>query len=181
VTTLTFERCPISLEGVEDRTAIDLVEVAFSNLANLDGLQALPCLRTLRVHYCRRLSDISALEGLSKLADVTFYSTPRLSDYGALARIKSLESIELNGPYRVDSIRPFQNLPRLKHLALSRVKVNDGDYTPILENTAIQEVFWYGAPFKPPALSEIKRQRPDLLIGGNSAFDAKRATKLSAA
>jgi hypothetical protein len=91
--------------------------------------------------------------------------------------VASLEDIGLNGPYKVACIRPFRNLPRLKHLALSRVKVSDQDYSPIIENSAIQEVFWHGAPFAPPALSEIKRQRPGLLIGGNDVFNAKRTIK----
>ncbi len=178
---LIFERSPLILEGIKDAESVELLEIAFCNAISLDGVECLANLRTLRIHYCRLLSDISALAKLSKLQSVTFYSTPKLTDYSPLKSVASLVDIELNGSYKVSSIRPFRNLPNLRHLTLSRVKVADGDYSPILENAAIQEVFWHGAPFPPPALSEIKRQRPKLLIGGNGVFAAARVPKGSEA
>ena len=177
MTTLRFERTLVRLDDLKDAAAVDVLEISFSKVVNLDGVEQLHNLKTIRCYYCRLLSDITALAGLTKLTSVTFYSTPRLINYSPLMHVASLEDIQLNGPYRVDSIRPFLKLTRLTHLALSRVKVVDGDYSPIIENSAIQEVFWHGAPFPPPALSEIKRQRPGLLIGGNAVFTNQRAVE----
>ncbi len=171
--TLQFEKSSVSFADVDQAHEVDAVEIAFCNLTNLNGIETLPLLRVLRVHYCRYLTDISALSSLQYLEEVVFYSTPQLRRYDAL-QSPSLTAVSLNGPYEIDSIRPFAELKKLESLDLSRVKVVDGDYQPIVANTSLKRVFWHGAPFAPPALSEIKRLRPDLLIGGNGVHNRNR-------
>ena len=168
--TLRFDKSSVSFADVDQVREIDTVEIAFCNLTNLNGIENLPLLKVLRVHYCRYLTDISALSSLQHLDEVIFYSTPQLRQYDAL-QSSSLTAISLNGPYEIDSIRPIAELKALEYLALSRVKVVDGDYQPIVANRSLKRVFWHGAPFAPPALSEIKRLRPDLLIGGNGVHN----------
>jgi hypothetical protein len=172
---LQFERTPVSFLAVQDACDIDTLEIAFCNLANLDGIERLEKLRTLRVHYCRHLHDVSAISSLQHLESVDFYSTPQLRKYDALRLVSSINAVTLSGPHEVESIRPLAELASLEYLGLSRVKVADKDYGPIVENKAIRRVFWHGAPFQPPALSEIKRLRPDLLIGGNGVHARGRS------
>lgn len=53
------------------------------------------------------------------------------------------------------------------YLGLSQVKVKDNDYSPILQSKSLERVFWCGSPFKVPALKELRKLRPDIVIGGN--------------
>ena len=62
-------------------------------------------------------------------------------------------------------------LPGLQELSLSRVKIIDGNYDPIIKCPTLKKVFWFGGPFKKPALQTIKKERPDMLIGGNAVVN----------
>jgi hypothetical protein len=174
---LSFDKSTVEFENIENPLDVDILEIAFCNLTTLRGIERLARVSTIRIHYCRSLFDIAEISKLIQLKAITFYGTPQLLDYAPLEGVFSIEAIELNGSYKVASIRPFAKLPNLEYLALSRVKVVDGDYQPIILNKTLKRVFWHGGPFAPPALSEIKRLRPDILIGGNGVHNVNRIVK----
>ena len=162
-----FAACPQSR-----REHVTSLAISFCNLVALDGIVIFRNLTELRIHYCRELRDISALSDLTKLESITLYSTPKVFDCSPLALVSTLTAIELNGGYKIASIRGFENLPNLEYLALSRVKVADSDYQPIIDSKSLRRVFWHGGPFPPPSLKHIRKMRPDIAIGGNAVMQA---------
>lgn len=114
------------------------------------------------------MSDISSIGELTELKRINLYSLPNVEVQFPLERLTKLESLTFNGVKQLQTIQGIETLPNLTYLGLSRVKVGDDDYTPILRSPSLKRVFWFGGPFKSPALKEIKRRRPDILVGGNA-------------
>lgn len=164
--TIRFERELVDFSRVPK--AVVRIEIAFCDLASLAGIQRLSRVQDLQIHYCRSLTDISAIGELSQLKRINLYSLPNVQQQFAVERLKQLEDLTYNGVKELNTIRGIESLPNLTYLGLSRVKVSDGDYSPIVESPSLKRVFWFGGPFKAPALREIKRLRPDILVGGNA-------------
>ncbi len=169
-----FDHQPVDFAAfTEDRGEhVELLEIAFCNLVSLNGISVFRNLKELRIHYCKELRDISAISELGSLEDVTLYSTPKVFDCSPLVQVSTINAIALNGAYKIASIKGFETLPHLEYLALSRVKVADLDYEPIINSKSLRRVFWHGGPFPPPSLKEIKKRRPDIAIGGNAVMQA---------
>jgi len=165
---IRFEREPVDFSRVANPKAAVRVEIAFCNLTSLSGIQRLSRIQDLQIHYCRSLTDISEIGELTHLKRINLYSLPNVQRQFSVEQLNRLEDLTYNGVKQLGTIRGIESLPKLTYLGLSQVKVFDGDYAPIVESPSLGRVFWFGGPFKSPALKEIKQLRPDLLIGGNA-------------
>lgn len=167
--TARFERETVLFETIGDPLSVSRLEIAFCDLPTLQGIHRLTRLAQIHIHYCRSLIDISQLMRLRRLRQINLYCLPNV-EYGFEACVfRELESLSYNNVSDLASIRGIEKLKKLSYLGLSRVKVLDGDFTPIINCKSLQRVFWHGAPFEPPAMKEIRKLRPDILIGGNNA------------
>jgi len=166
--TVRYEREPVEFDAITKPKAVHKLEIAFCDVENLSGIERLEGLRELQIHYCRSLRDMSALEKLRTLTWINLYGIPNVEVEFCPSSFPQLEHLSYNAVAKLSSIRGIQRLKRLTNLGLSRVKVLDGDYSPILESKSLRRVFWFGGPFKAPALREIRRRRPDIVIGGNA-------------
>ena len=63
---------------------------------------------------------------------------------------RELESLSYNNVSDLASIREIKKLKKLSYLGLSRVKVLDGDFTPIINCKSLQRVFWHGIRLSRP-------------------------------
>lgn len=164
-----FERVPVLFESIDNPAKVDRLEIAFCDLTTLQGIHRLTHLTQIHIHYCRSLMDISQLMQLRRLQQINLYSLPNVANGIDPGVFPELESLSFNNVRELPSIRGIEKLMNLNYLGLSRVKVLDGDFSPIINCKSLQRVFWHGAPFPSPALKEIRKQRPDILIGGNNA------------
>jgi len=168
---LRFERQPIQFQEVKSPSVVKHLEIAFCDLGSLDGIDCLSSLEEIHVSYCRHLHDISAIDQLKHLRKINLYSLPNVRVHFSPAEPEQLVDLAYNNVRDLPTIRGIERLRHLVDLGLSRVTVLDGDYEPIIKCMSLQRVFWHGGPFKSPALREIRHQRPDLLIGGNSVVN----------
>ncbi len=166
---LRFEREPVLFDHVAAPANIERLEIAFCDVQCLDGIHRLRNLDEIHVYYCRLLRDLSQLERVRRLRKINLYCLPNVEIEFHPGKFPRLEHLSYNNVARLSSIQGIEKLQRLKHLGLSRVKVLDGDYMPIVKCKGLKRVFWHGAPFKSPAMMEIRRIRPDILVGGNRA------------
>lgn len=167
--TVRFERESVLFENIVDPANVDRLEIAFCDLKTLQRIHRLTHLTQLHLYYCRSLIDISQLMRLRRLRQINLYCLPNVENGLELGVFRELESLSYNNISALGSIRGIEKLKKLSYLGLSRVKVLDGDFTPIIDCKSLQRVFWHGAPFPSPAMKEIRKLRPDILIGGNRA------------
>lgn len=165
---LRFERRPVRFDDVALPDDVRTIEIAFCDVETLVGIERLANVEEIFVHYAKALRDASAIGRLKRLRKVVLYGLPKLCVEFRPGDLPRLERLSFTGVGKLSTIRGIEKLKRLQYLGLSRTKVSDGDYRPIVESKSLERVFWHGAPFPPPALQEIRRMRPDLKVGGNS-------------
>jgi hypothetical protein len=164
-----FERQPVLFDSVADAKKVVRLEIAFCDIQSLDGIQRLGNLTEVHIHYCRSLRDLSQLSHMKRLRQINLYCLPIVEVEFQPNELAQLESLSYTNVASLTSIRGIEKLKHLNYLGLSRVKVLDEDYMPIINCKSLKRVFWHGAPFKPPAMKEIRHMRPDILVGGNCA------------
>lgn len=157
------------LESIDFPDTYTSLSISKSRITHLSGLENFTNLDNLSIYYCRNLEDLSNISQLKKLKQLVLYSLPKHTQNYELAHLSNLESLSFTNIKNLESIKEIEHLKSLIYLGLSNTKVTDGDYMPIISNTSLRRVFWFGAPFKSPALKNIKNARPDLVIGGNNA------------
>ena len=166
--TLHYGKEVVNFADVANPTEIERLEIGFCNVKDLTGIACLRGLRQIHIHYCRMLEDISHIEDLHTLVQINLFSLPKVEinlNVTKLPNLKSLSYTTVNG---LLTIRGIDELTQLTHLGLSRAKVQDEDYSPIVRSKSLKRVFWVGAPFERPALQELRKLRPDIIIGGNA-------------
>lgn len=166
--TVRFEREPVDFSVVAEPKGVQRLEIAFCNVQSLAGIERFSKLREVHIHYCRELRDVSHLGKVPTLTRVALYCLPKVEVEFSPADLPRLEALSYNAVNKLSSIQGIEKLKRLTELGLSRVKVWDGDYMPIVHSKSLKRVFWFGGPFKAPALKEIRRLRPDIVVGGNA-------------
>jgi hypothetical protein len=180
IKTLRFEKETVNFTDVVSPDEIERLEIAFCNLTDLTGITCLSGLREISIHYCRFLRDISHIGNLQTLENIVLFSLPKVEINFNVTGLSKLIELSYTTVSGISSIRGIEELPKLISLGLSQVKVTDGDYSPIVRSKSLERVFWFGSPFKTPALKELRTLRPDIVIGGNSYneeyFAKKRMT-----
>lgn len=163
-----FERQPVLFGDITDPTTVSRLEIVFCNVETLDGIKRLTHVEEIHIYYCRSLRDISQLERLRRLRKISLYCLPNVEVEFDPKNFPHLQELSYNNVCKMTSLRGIEKLKQLNYLGLSRVKVLDGDYMPIVKCKSLKRVFWHGAAFKSPAINEIRRLRPDLVVGGNA-------------
>lgn len=165
---LRFEREAVRFDDIAAPKSVTRLEIAFCDVETLEGVERLANLEEASIHYARKLRDISSFGRLRKLRKIVLYGLPQLAIQFQPADLPRLEYLSFTGIGKLSTLRGIEKLKHLRYLALSRVKVLDGDYRPIVECASLERVFWHSAPFPAPALAEIRSLRPDMKVGGNS-------------
>jgi hypothetical protein len=177
IKTLRYEREVVNFEDVVNSEKIERLEIAFCNLTDISGITYLSGLRQISIYYCRFLRDISHIGDLHRLEDIVLFSLPKLEVNFSVAKLPKLERISYTTVSGITTIHGIEELTQLIYLGLSKVKVLDGDYSPIIRSKSLERVFWFGSPFQSPALQELRKLRPDIVIGGNAYNDVYWAKK----
>lgn len=168
IKTLRFEKEIVNFNDVINPEEIERLEIAFCNLTDLTEITSLIRLRQISIYYCRFLQDISHISNLKSLEDIDLYSLPKVEINFKVNELPKLIGLKYTSVKEINSIRGIEELTQLKFLGLSQVKIIDGDYSPIVLSKSLERVFWVGSAFKSPALKELRKLRPDIVIGGNS-------------
>jgi hypothetical protein len=177
IKTLRFEKESVNFTDVVNPEEIERLEIAFCNPTTLSGITCLSGLRQISIYYCRFLRDISHIGNLQTLEAIALFSLPKTEVHFSVARLLKLKDLSYTTVSGLATIRGIEELPQLIRLCLSQVKVIDEDYSPIIQSKSLERVFWFGSPFKAPALKELRKLRPDIVIGGNAYNEVYYAKK----
>lgn len=165
--TLRYEKEDVDFAKIINPEEIECLEIAFCNLTSLFGITCLSNLSRISLYYCRFLQDISNIEDLQMLENIDLYSLPKVEVHFSISKLANLKAINYTRVGGIKTISGIEKLSKLTFLCLSQVKVIDEDYSPIIQSKSLERVFWCGSPFKVPALKELRKLRPDIVIGGN--------------
>lgn len=165
--TLRYEKEDVDFAKIINPKEIECLDIAFCNLTSLFGIACLSNLRRISLHYCRFLQDISNIEDLQMLENIILYSLPKVEMHFNISKLSNLKALSYTRVSGIETISGIEKLSKLISLGLSQVKVKDDDYSPIVQSKSLERVFWCGSPFKVPALKELRKLRPDIVIGGN--------------
>ncbi|MDU3962220.1 MAG: leucine-rich repeat domain-containing protein [Veillonella sp.] len=108
----------------------------YPDISKLENLQELEYLSIGSGRGVLSIEPISKLENLVALSIENFQ---KIHDYSSLANLKKLESLSLEGDFAspknldVQSLNFLRDMQQLRFFSLLTARVQDGDYSPILE------------------------------------------------
>lgn len=111
---------------------IHTMDLNFSKIESLDGIEQFEKLQCLYLHYNRKLRDISSLIKVKKsLRALRIENCSGIEDFSILGELENLELLELSGSNILPSLDFLKTMSRLKTFVFS-MNVLDGDLTPCL-------------------------------------------------
>ncbi len=108
------------------------LELNQSNINSLDGVEKLKNLKSIEMHYCSKLEDISNICELKKLTKVLIDNARKINNHSAFSMVNSLEILILNSCGIILNIAFIENMNKLKEFRFVDTIIKDGDLTPCL-------------------------------------------------
>ncbi|MGK2864351.1 MAG: leucine-rich repeat domain-containing protein [Chitinophagaceae bacterium] len=115
-----------------------------STVEDISNIKSLTKLKHLKLWSFSRLKDISPLLSLKHLSVLSIDNCFKVENYDVLGKMTQLIGLELCGDtfapknLRLNSLKPFETLKKLKHLDLSSASVIDKSYESILKMTSLE-------------------------------------------
>lgn len=132
--------------SLADQTQLEGLSLKWGNYDDLTPLVGMRALRTL---VLAGASSVRSLEPLATLPDVEALCVDGLKhvrDLSPLARMRGVVDLELGGDWmssrraHVDSLAFLREMTQLRRLVLHTMVVDDLDYSPLLDLTAVRRM-----------------------------------------
>jgi internalin A len=115
------------LTEFKDLVELKYLNLSFSSIKNIHGIENMSKLKYLRLDTMRCLESLRGLsENLNKLEVLDIYNAKKLSNYEDVSMLKSLRQLELGKTGETYSISFIKSLQKLKRVGIG-FKVLDGD------------------------------------------------------
>lgn len=126
-------------------------------ISTLEGLAALPELRSLGVYLAKNLEDIDELEGRDSIEDLELESCRKLDRIDAIGGCVGLRTLNLSECGDLPSVAPLTGLTGLEVLQLfGSTNVLDGDLTPIAGLPRLRELRMRSRRHYRPSVGDIQ-------------------------
>lgn len=102
------------------------------NIQSLEGLGQYKRMENLKINYCSKLTDISALEDCQSLEVVEFESCKNIRDLTPLTTLKQLKHLKLFKCGEIPSLSFINEIPSLESIIFTETNVLDGDLSPCM-------------------------------------------------
>lgn len=119
-------------------TKLESLSLAELALDTLEGIEKIPSLESLGVHFCRKITSIEPVVSLKKLKRVHFQNCKKITSFSRLANNIHLETVDLEHCGDIDDINFVSTLPALKGLFFFGTVVNSNDLSPILKCSSLE-------------------------------------------
>ena len=138
----------------------NLVDLAMKDrprLATLEGLQALPALRTLGIYLASNLQDVSLIAERPMIDSLTLEKCRRISRLDSLQELRTLRQLNVSDCGDIETIAPLRGLSQLRHLLLyGSIRIVDDDLAPLLDLPALRELRMQGRRSYRPSVQEVQ-------------------------
>lgn len=118
-------------------------------------------LRYLHLGSGASVQDIGPITVLKNLTALSIENFQKINDYSCLTALSNLESLAIEGDgfspkyIHIDSLSFLNELPLLRFLRLLTIRLNDKDYTPILNLKNLEHLTLLGS-------KEVKKNTQNL-------------------
>ncbi len=109
----------IRLDSLATRTALQVVDLAYTSIVDFSPLSVLTNLRELVFGPSEQLSDLSFLAPLINLRELAIYGCSNLTDVSPLSKLVNLTELNLAGCTSLLDLSPLKSLTRLAELVLT--------------------------------------------------------------
>lgn len=115
-----------------------------SAIEELGSIGQLQMLRRLKLDSFTRLKDLSPIRRLQHLTHLSIENSFKIENYEVIGQLSELIGLQLSGDcfaprnLRINSLNPYTDLKKLKHLDLSSASVVDNSYEAILDMTRLE-------------------------------------------
>lgn len=120
------------LHGLFYGDELDTLDIGFSSIESLDGIETAPKMQYVKLLYNRKLKDINALGKVKNtLKTLRIENCPKIENFSVLAELENLELLEIYGSNTLPSLSFIKSMKNLKTFVFN-VNVEDGDLSPCL-------------------------------------------------
>ena len=113
--------------------SLESLQLVQSPITSLAGVEAMSRLWELELHYCARLTDVTALAARADtLQRLRLDRCRNVAGREGVARLRRLTHLSFCGDSPIPSIGFVRGMPRLRFFAFVGTDVLDGDMTPLL-------------------------------------------------
>jgi hypothetical protein len=110
-------------------------------LHNLTGIEVLPMIRQIELFRCPRLDDITALGSAQSLEEVEFDSCSLIRDIEPIGELHHLRRLLLNNCGGIKSLLPLRTCKKLERvLFIESTNIEDGNLAPLLDLPLLRDV-----------------------------------------
>ena len=111
---------------------LDTIQLTFSSIQTLDGIEAFNELQCLYLYRNRSLCDINSLSNVKTLKALRIENCSQIKDFSVLGKLKNLELLEISGSNDLVDLYFLNTMKNLKTFIFN-INVLDGDLSPCLD------------------------------------------------
>lgn len=118
-------------------------------LASLDGVGALPTLKTLSISRAAALVSLDDVGGAPALSQLSLHGCRKIAGYGALAGARALERLEVEKCSPIPSLNFISSLPKLRFLSIMDTALSDKSLQPCIDHPSLTGIALTGRGYVP--------------------------------
>ncbi len=123
---------PFKIESFISLSNLKNLELTQTQIFSLNGIDDFKNLETLKICYCPKLTDISAVVSCSKLKTLEFENDKKIEDFSCLGAMRNLKGLIISNCGDLPSLKFIESMGNLKFFSFVDTNIQDGDLTPCL-------------------------------------------------
>jgi hypothetical protein len=149
---------------------LEFITLSSLKIEDVSPIANLKNLNRLYIDSCHRMTTISSLASLKNLEYLSIENCHNIKDLELIGQLTNLKALSLNGDafapknLLINSLKPFRNLKKLKHLDLGGASIKDKTYDIVLEMPELER-FDISGSLNPSVVDEIKAKHKNLKAG----------------
>jgi len=134
----------VFFEALCQMTNLEHLTIETGSLTDISSISNLKHLRRLEFDSCSKLTKIEPLLALEKLETLVIANCFKVSNFEIIGQMTNLVALAVLGDtsaprnLRLESLKPFSNLKKLRHLDLTSTTINDNSYDTLLDMTSLE-------------------------------------------
>jgi len=147
---------------LESFSALEILELDYLQISDLEGIEALRSLLSLRLTECRKLESI---ENLTRL-NIRVLSIPlcnKIRDIEAISRVETLHHLSIEAKF-VESLDFLAGLSKLEYVNLNVARVADSSLNVLFEMKHLKEIGIRKSSFKKSDIERLRELGPDCKV-----------------